>query len=313
MRAGAHARDASTGRIPIRGSIVALPTPYVDGGLDLPGIDRLVQFQARNGTSAVMVGGATGEGWSLSIDELSQLVARAAEAAAHHSHFRMHVFAGIAEIDSRRARDMARAAVGAGADALLVSSPAFVRPTDLGLVRHFVTVADGLPSTTPIVVVNEPQRTGADLHVALVAEIAEELPHVAAHCEGLGKPARARRLADELSLPLLAGDDRMIGPYMRSGAVGAVTTVGNLVPGEVAGLMEALARRDHRADAMERHLSPLIDALRIAANPVPLKAALGAMEAISSEVRPPLAPLDGASRLALEQALSTARLLVPTV
>ncbi len=303
------------GAVPIEGSIVALPTTFADGSLQLRDLDDLIRFQSRSKTSGLLLGGSVGEGWALSLDELGHLVGRAAESAAKHSGFRLHVYAGIADIDSRRARSAAVTAIHAGAEALFLSAPSFVQPSEAGLIRHFTYIAEGLPERTPLVLLNEPQRTGTDLHPALVREIIAEIPQIVAHCEGIGQPARARSLPRDLPVPVLCSDDRMIGPYVRNGAVGAVSVVGGIVPAEVARLiLEAQGegiRANRIADALERNMSPLIDALRIASSPVALKEALQALEAITcAELRAPLAPLGDGDRRALVRSLSTARLLV---
>ena len=164
----------------LRGAITALPTPFRDGVIDLIGLDRLVQHQARHDMTAIVVGGATGEGWSLDTDEVGQLVARAAQAAANGSRYRLHVIAGVCEIDSRRAARLAKHAALAGADAILASAPAFAHASKCGVVRHVRTIADALPSPLPIVLVNEPTRTGSDLTPKVIGRIHQAVPTLAA-------------------------------------------------------------------------------------------------------------------------------------
>ena len=296
----------------LRGATTAIPTPFRDGVVDLVSLDKLVEHQAKQGIGAIVVGGTTGEGWSLAADEVGQIVARAAEVAAHRTRFRMHVLAGVCEIDSRRSARLARHAALAGADGIVVSAPSFTRPSTSGIVRHVHTIADALPSPLPIVLFNESTRTGTDLTPKVVERILEEVPTLAAFCEGVGRPARARSLAEQLPVPLLAGDDRLVGPFLRHGAVGAITVIGNLVPGEVARLVAEILGPDRDADSIERKLAPLVDALRVATNPVPIKAALAALGAIEGEVRAPLVTLSERKQRALERALTIARLLVPT-
>ena len=296
----------------LKGAITALPTPFRDGVLDLQAVDRLVQHQARQRTTAIVVGGATGEGWSLEVDEVGQLVARAVACAEDNSDYRLRVLFGVTEISSERAAKVARNAALAGADALLVSAPPFALPDVKGITAHLQHILDALPSELPLITVNEPERTGSDLGPQALKEIVERIPEVAAHCEAVGRPTRARTLAGELPIPLLAGDDRMIGPMIRNGAQGAITVVGNLVPGEVARFIEAARDDDPEADALERKLAPLIDALRVTTNPIPIKGALAALEAIRNDVRAPLLRLDTRQRTALERSLTLARLLVPS-
>jgi len=296
----------------LRGAITALPTPFRDGVIDLEALDRLVQHQARQRTTAVVVGGATGEGWSLEVDEVGQLVARTVASAEESSDYRLRVIFGVTEVSSERAARVARNAALAGADALLVSAPPFAMPDVKGVIAHLRQILDALPSDLPLITINEPERTGTDLDPEALKEILERVPEVAAHCEAGGRPTRARTLAAELSIPLLAGEDRMIGPMIRNGAQGAITVVGNLVPGEVASFIEATRADDPEADALERKLAPLIDALRITTNPVPIKGALAALEAARNDVRAPLLRLDTRQRTALERSLTLARLLIPT-
>lgn len=292
-----------------------MPTTFCDGALQLRDLDDLIRFQSRQATTGILLGGSVGEGWALSLDELGRLVGRAAESAAKYSNFRLHVYAGITNIDTRQARSAAVTAAHAGAEALFLSPPSFARPSLTGLIRHFDYIAEGLPEDLPMVIVNSPRRTGTDLNPEMVCQLIDAVPKISAHCEGLGQAARARSLASELPVPVLCADDRMIGPYVRNGAVGAVSVVGGLVPAEVARLVLEAQREDQRsvriADGLERNLAPLIDALRIAPSAVAVKEALRALEGISSsETRSPLAPLGDQDRRALERSLSAARLLI---
>ncbi|MDG1051628.1 MAG: dihydrodipicolinate synthase family protein [Planctomycetota bacterium] len=296
----------------LEGAITALPTPFRDGVLDLPALDRLIEHQARQRMSAILVGGATGEGWSLEVDEVGQLVARAVAGAAENSDYDLRVIFGVTEVSSERAARVARNAAVAGADALLISAPPFALPDVPGVIAHLRHILDALPSELPLITVNEPERTGTDLGPEALKEIVEAVPEVVAHCEAVGRPARARTLADALPVRLLAGDDRMIGPMVRHGACGAITVVGNLVPGEVAAFIEAARKDDPAADGLERKLAPLVDALRVTTNPVPLKGALAALGATRPDVRAPLLRLDTRQRTALERSLTLARLLVPS-
>lgn len=307
-----RAADARTPAAQVfAGSIVALPTPFRDGGLDLTSVDRLAAFHARFGSDGILVGGTAGEGWSLNLDESAQIVARAAKAAAERSKFAMRVFMGIAEIDSRRAARIAEQAVLAGADGLFVSAPPHVRVGDEGLLRHVAEIAERLPQSVPIALLNEPMRTGADITPAMTQRVVSEVPDVVAHCEGIGYPGRSRWLAAELDVAVLTADDRMIGPFLRGGAIGALNEVGNLVPGEVRALITSIQTQATDADRRERALAPLIDVLRVAPTPVAVKSALAALEAIGPELRPPLARLSPEARAELQHALEIARMLVP--
>lgn len=294
-----------------QGSIVALPTPFQEGAVDLAALDRLVAFHARSRTDALAVGGTTGEGWSLNLDETVQVVSRAVESAAHHSSFRLRVLLCIAEVDSRRAAQIAGQAADVGVDGVFVSAPAHVQVGEAGLLRHLEEVQERVPARLGIAIHNEPRRTGSDFTPDVIRAAAERFPGIVAHCEGVGYPGRARSLPGELDLPVLGGDDRMIGPFVRSGAAGILSIVGNIVPSEIAQLIRAIEGDRFDADSRERALAPLIDALRSATNPIALKECLGALGAIEPDVRPPLAPLTAAERSDVHDILCRARLLVP--
>lgn len=294
-----------------RGSIVALPTPFAGGAVDLDAVDRLVEFQVRARTAAIALGGATGEGWSLSLDETAQLVSRAVEAAAHHSHFAMRVVLCLSEPDSRRAARHAAQAAHAGIDGLFVGAPPFVRGGVDGVARHLEEILGRLPHDLPIALQNEPARTGDDVTADASERLAREFPQIVAHCEGIGVPGRARRLARELDLDVLCGDDRMIGPFVRGGAVGALNAVGNLVPAEVRRLIDSIQDARDDADTRERSIAPLVDALRAGTHPVPLKEALALLGPIGAELRPPLGALGPEAHAELRGALEDARMLAP--
>lgn len=305
-----HGRPGQGGA-PFRGSIVALPTPFVNGAVDLRGIERLVDFQCVARTRSIAVGGTTGEGWALNVDETVQLAARAVSAASRRSDATMRVFGQIAETDSRRAAQLAEQMVHAGVDGLFVGAPSHVQPGPNGLLRHFEEVVERLPWGVPIALHNEPGRTGFDVSVDLGETAAREFPMIVARCEGVGVPGRARHLARETSLDVVCGDDRMLGPYLRSGAVGGLNAVGNLVPAEVALFIESVEQDLADADGRERALSSLIDALRAGAHPVPLKESLALLGAITSEVRPPLVSMGTTQQGDLRNVLELARMLVP--
>ncbi len=300
---------------PFQGSIVALPTPFMDGGLDVRAVGRLVDFHANFGSDALLLGGTVGEGWSLSLDESAQLVARASETAADRSRFAMSVLFGVVEIDSRRAARMAEQAALAGADGIVIGAPPLVRADARGLSRHIEEILERLPDGLPVMLHNEPKRTGTDLPPEILIELAAGLPSLRAHCEGVGFAGRSRSLPARLAkagLATLTSDDRMIGPFTRAGAVGAITTVANLVPGEVRALLASIRRDGPDADQRERALAPLIDMVRLKPGAPTIKTALAAMEAIGPELRPPLAQLSAADRAKVVGALETGRLLAPS-
>jgi len=223
------------------------------------------------------------------------------------------VVAAIGTSDTRLSCDYARDAVAAGADALHVVTPPYVQPTKLGLLRHFRAVA-GAASDLPLLVVNDPERTGYDLAPELARELIRLMPSIRGLVEVTRSPARIRRISEVVKVPVLAGDDRVLAPFAAAGASGAVSIVANLVPDEVDRLVDAARGTADMAlvGRYEEGLAPLIDALGVETNPGPLKAALGALGALCSELRSPLAELEPANLANLRRVLTRARLLVPS-
>lgn len=310
-----------------RGVLVPLPTPFREGAVDFDALDALLAFHARRATAGVIVCDVTGEGSALSREERAAIAARAVETArrlgggaprrratrSKAASGKLAIVAAIGTSDTRASAELARDAVFAGVDALHVVTPPYVRPTRLGLQRHFRAIAEAA-SDTPLVLVNDPERTGLDLEPLVARELIRLVPSIRALVEVSRNPARLRRTAEHVKVALLAGDDRVLAPFAAAGAAGAVSVVANLVPDEVDRLVDcarvgedlAQVRRDEEA------LAPLVDALSVESNPGPLKGALEALGAIGGELRSPLAALEPANRANLRRALTVARLLVPS-
>lgn len=311
----------------LRGTFVPLPTPFRGGALDLGALDALITFHARRATAGIVLLDASGEAFALTREERATLVTRAVETTrrlggelprkratrTRAASGRLAVIVGVGCSDTRASCEFARDAVFAGADMLLVVTPPYVRPSRLGLLHHFRAIAEAA-GDTPLLLVNDPERTGLDLEPEAARELARYVPSIRALVEVTRNPGRVRRVADAVKLPVLVGDDRVLAPFSAAGAAGAVSVVANLVPDEVDRLLDvARAAGDTTlAGRIEESLAPLIDALTVETNPGPLKSALESLGVISGELRQPLAELEPAHRASLRRMLTAARLLVPT-
>jgi 4-hydroxy-tetrahydrodipicolinate synthase len=293
--------------VPFRGSLVALPTPFTGDALDLDAFERLVDDHARRGTHGVVVAGTTGESATLSDVERGALVRAAVSAAAG----RLAVIAGVGTNCTRTSADLARAATRAGADGLLAVTPYYNRPSPRGLERHIAVLAGA--GDRPLVLYNVPSRTGCDMSVALVERLCQAHATIVGLKEATERVERVRWLA-ERGVAVWCGEDGRLADFLAAGAVGAVGVVGNLVPERVVELIAASLRGDlHRAQALQAELDPLVSALFVESNPVPVKTALELLGRCRATVRAPLAELEEASRTTLEAALRTAGLLVAAV
>ncbi|OOG61500.1 4-hydroxy-tetrahydrodipicolinate synthase [Rhodanobacter sp. B04] len=287
----------------IRGSICALVTPFAAGGtLDLPAFERLLDHQLAGGTQALVVAGSTGEAHMLEHDEFDRLLAFAVE----HVAGRVPVIAGTGEAGTAKTVALTRRAKALGADAALVVTPYYVRPTQEGLRRHFLEVAEhgGLP----VLLYNVPSRTGCDLWPETVAKLREH-PAIIGIKEACSDRERISALAElvRADFVYLSGDDGSAGEAMLAGAAGTISVVANLVPRAFRALCDAAMSGDHAATA-RRHaiLDPLVQALNCAPNPIAVKAGLPLLGLGLALPRLPLVELnDGPDRARLHQALSS--------
>ncbi|MDQ6646339.1 MAG: 4-hydroxy-tetrahydrodipicolinate synthase [Pseudomonadota bacterium] len=287
----------------IRGSICALVTPFAaDGALDLDAFGRLLDYQLAGGTQALVVAGSTGEAHMLELAEFDDLVSFAVK----HVAGRVPVIVGTGDAGTAKTVAMTQHARSLGADAALVVVPYYVRPTQEGLRRHFLEVAEhgGLP----VLLYNVPTRTGCDLLPETVAMLREH-PAIMGIKEARSDRARISALA-ELVRPdfvYLSGDDASAGEAMLAGAAGTISVVANLVPEAFRSLCDA-ATGDNQAltEQCRQALVPLLQALDCAPNPISVKAGLPVLGLGLAVPRLPLVELnDGPDRVRLHQALSS--------
>ena len=291
-----------------KGSIPALITPmHEDGSVDLAAWDRLLDFHLAEGTDGVVVGGTTGESPTLDEGELAALIGRAKERLAG----RLPVIAGCGGNSTARSVRLSRAIVAAGADALLVVTPYYNRPTQEGLFRHFTAIADA--ADAPVILYNVPSRTACDLLPETVARLAAH-PRIVGIKEATGDVARGeavRRLCAE-HFVLLSGDDPSAVALMRIGARGVISVTANVVPRAMHEVCAAaLAGRFDHATAQDRRIAPLHATLFVEPNPIPVKWALQRMGLVASGIRLPLTPLEKAHYGVVEAALRTTGVALP--
>jgi 4-hydroxy-tetrahydrodipicolinate synthase len=277
-------RDA----LEITGSLCALATPFTgDGALDLPAFARLLDHQLEGGTQGVVVAGSTGEAHMLDESEYEQLLAFAVE----HVDGRVPVIAGTGEAATSKTIAHTRRAHALGADAELVVTPYYVRPTQEGLRRHFLEVVEH--GDMPVLVYNVPTRTGCDLHPQIVAELRDD-PRIIGIKEANSDIERIRAIA-QLARPgfvFLSGDDATAAEAMLHGAAGVISVANNLVPAAFRALCDTARSGDRaKTTAQMQSLKPLLEALNCAPNPIAVKAGLSELGLCQGTVRLPLLEL----------------------
>lgn len=288
------------------GSIPALVTPFRDGALDMQAFARLVDWQIKEGTSALVPCGTTGESPTLSFDEHYRIIDACIEAAAG----RVPVIAGCGSNDTATAIRHMRHAQAAGASAALIVAPYYNRPTQEGMLAHFRALADA--SDLPIVVYNVPGRTVADISAETMCKLAE-IPTIIATKDASGDLARVtmHRAGAGADFCQLSGNDDLWLPHAVLGGVGCISVTANVAPRLCADFAAACAAGDWaRALVLHDRLFPLHKAMFTDASPAPVKYALSRVhDWFSPDVRLPIIPASAASRAAVDAALVSAGVL----
>jgi 4-hydroxy-tetrahydrodipicolinate synthase len=284
-----------------RGLGVALATPFApDGGLDLPGLVRLVRHVAGGRADFVIALGSTGEAAMLTDAERDEVVAAVRDHAG-----RVPMLVGTGAPSTAQAIAWTRRAAQLGAAGALVVVPPYTKPTQAGIVAHFAAIARAVPAL-PLVAYNVPPRTGVNLLPATVREL-WAIPSVVALKESSGDLQQIARIAAELppGRTLLAGDDALTLATLAVGGHGVVSVAGNVVPASMRDLVSAALAGDlAAARAANARLQPLFDALGNEPNPIPIKAALAVAGIADHAVRLPLLPATAATRERLRAALA---------
>ena len=282
------------------GLSVALATPFLeDFSLDLKGFRRLTRHVVAGGVDTLVVLGTTGESPTLEDSERDALIEACLEEAQGRP-----VVVGAGSNDTRKTAALARRAQALGADGALIVTPYYNKPTPRGLVAHFAETASAAPGL-PLIAYNVPGRTGLNLTPAILALLWEN-PQVVAVKESTANLAQIGAIARALpeGKTLLSGDDNMALPAIAVGASGLVSVLGNLLPAETKELVDAALRGDlPTAQALHYRLLPLMDALFLESNPIPLKAALKLLGIAGDTLRLPLVPAEPATVARLAEVL----------
>lgn len=291
----------------ITGSMCAIVTPFKNCELDESTLERLVNFQIENGTSGLIPCGTTGESATLSHEEHNRVIERTIAFADG----RVPVIAGTGSNSTKEAISLTREAKASGADAALIITPYYNKPTQEGLYRHYMAIADKVD--IPIVLYNVPPRTGVSINPDTVARLASH-PNVAAIKEASGSMDYVSQLRTMCDLPILSGNDNLTLPLLSLGAIGSISVVANVAPRQCSEMVAAALSNDWaRARDLHYKMFDFVETLFIETNPIPVKAALAMMGLTADEVRLPLVKLQDKYRPQLEQAMARMDLLPSTV
>ena len=290
------------------GCLVAMITPFRDGKVDEPALRNLVDFHLRNGTDGLVPCGTTGE--SVSMTEEEQL--RVIEVVVEQVNKRIPVIAGTGTNSTAKTIKMTKLAQKVGADAALVVTPYYNKPTQQGLYLHFEAIAR--ETDLPLVLYNVPSRTSVNMLPETVARLAK-IPTIVAVKEASGSMDQVSQIVESCraDFSVLSGDDSLTLPMLSLGGTGVISVVGNIAPGPMSEMVRAY-RQGNVARARELHyqLFDLCRAMFIETNPIPVKTAAGILGLCSPELRLPMCPMGEANRQKLEQVVRSSPVLQTT-
>lgn len=288
-----------------KGSMVALITPFRGEAVDEKAFQKFVDWQIEQGTHAVIPCGTTGESPTLSHAEHNRVVELCVEVAKG----RVPVIAGTGSNSTAEAIALTRHAKAAGADAALIVTPYYNKPTQEGLYLHYKAIHDAVD--LPIIIYNIPGRCVVDMSVATMARLAK-LPNVVGVKDAtndLTRPLRTRAAIGR-DFAMLSGEDATVLSFLAQGGDGCISVTANIAPRACADMHEAWQRGDAAgAMTINARLAPLHDALFVETSPAPVKYAASLLDRSSPEVRLPLAPLSAVGQDAVRMAMRQAGIL----
>jgi len=291
-----------------QGSMVALVTPMLEGGaIDEDSMQRLIDFHVENQSDALITVGTTGESATLNEREHCHLIRRTVEMAAG----RIPIIAGTGANSTSEAIDLTRCAMEAGADACLLVTPYYNKPTQEGLYRHYRLVAETVP--VPQILYNVPGRTACDMLPATVERLAA-IPNIIGIKEATGDLDRAREIMQRCGerLDVYSGDDATAMELMLLGGKGNISVTANVAPAAMHDMCSAALAGDRdTAQAINARLDVLHRTLFVESNPIPVKWALYEMGMIPAGIRLPLTPLADEYHETIRQALQQAGVMQP--
>ncbi|MCY3886077.1 MAG: 4-hydroxy-tetrahydrodipicolinate synthase [Gammaproteobacteria bacterium] len=272
----------------IRGSLVALVTPMQESGhVDWQALDYLVDWHLECGTHGIVPVGTTGDSATISVAEHLKVI----EATVQRVNGRVPVVAGTGANATAEAIELTRHGKSAGADACLVVTPYYNKPTQEGLYRHYSAITEAVD--IPLVLYNVPPRTACDMSAATVARLApnDRIIGIKEACGDAQRVKEIKRVVSE-DFILLSGEDAQTLEMMRYGAVGTISVTANVAPRRMAQFCERFLSGDvERAKVIDEELQPIHEILFVETSPIPTKWALNAMGRIGNGIRLPLIEL----------------------
>ncbi|MBU3848219.1 MAG: 4-hydroxy-tetrahydrodipicolinate synthase [Candidatus Acinetobacter avistercoris] len=291
----------------IQGSIVAIVTPmFEDGAVDWKGLEKLVEWHIAQGTNGIVAVGTTGEASTLSMTEHMQVIKEIIRVA----NKRIPIIAGTGANSTHEAIELTQAAKELGADAALLVTPYYNKPTQEGLYQHYKAIAEAVD--IPQILYNVPGRTGVDMLNETVIRLAE-IPHIVGIKDATGDIPRGQELLNGLvgkDMVVYSGDDATAHQLMGFGAKGNISVTANVAPKQMSEVCAAaIAGNTEAAIKANDQVANLHNILFCESNPIPVKWALHEMGLIGTGIRLPLTPLAEQYRAPLHEDLKAASII----
>ena len=290
----------------IQGSIVAIVTPmFEDGSVDWKSLEKLVEWHIQQGTHSIVAVGTTGEASTLSMEEHTQVIKEVIRVA----NKRIPIIAGTGANSTREAIELTKAAKELGADAALLVTPYYNKPTQEGLYQHYKAIAEAVD--IPQILYNVPGRTGVDMQNETVIRLAD-VKNIIGIKDATGDVPRGQALIEGLNnkIAVYSGDDETAWELILLGAKGNISVTANVAPKQMSEICEAaLAGDKAKAQSLNQQIANLHNILFCESNPIPVKWALHEMGYMGTGIRLPLTPLAEQYREPLRNGLKVAGII----
>ncbi len=287
------------------GSFTAIVTPLKNNKVDFDAYKKIIDMQIEAGITGIVPCGSTGESATLSHAEHDEVIQKAVE----FSKGKLKVIAGTGSNSTAEAIRLSKHAQEVGCDGVLLVAPYYNKPTQKGLYLHYKEVANAI--NIPVVLYNIQGRSAVNIEPKTIAQLAKDCKNIVAVKEASGsldQMSQIRLLAPEMDL--ISGDDALTVPIMAIGGTGVISVLSNICPKVVADLVNAMLKKDlDKANEIAFKWLPLVKAMFIETNPIPVKAAMAMMGICSDEMRLPMCSLSDEHKESLRKTLKSYNLI----
>lgn len=287
------------------GSFTAIVTPLKNNKVDFDAYKKIIDMQIEAGITGIVPCGSTGESATLSHAEHDEVIQKAVE----FSKGKLKVIAGTGSNSTAEAIRLSKHAQEVGCDGVLLVAPYYNKPTQKGLYLHYKEVANAI--NIPVVLYNIQGRSAVNIEPKTIAQLAKDCKNIVAVKEASGsldQMSQIRMLAPEMDL--ISGDDALTVPIMAIGGTGVISVLSNICPKVVADLVNAMLKKDlDKANEIAFKWLPLVKAMFIETNPIPVKAAMAMMGLCSDEMRLPMCSLSDEHKESLRKTLKSFNLI----